>query len=361
MRPHDDDLFAPGSEELEIFPSKDDPPRRRREEPPPEPPAPPEPPEPDAESEAEEEPRPESLDEREPDPGREDEPAPGQERTREKPPLKLKRPRIGFLRSETSRRVLWAIPWIAFAITIVAVGDLLFTVAIAGLGVVGLREYFAMTADARPLQMPAYLAFVGMVLAAHFGTSFQVLLLFAAVFPLMFLAATRRPTLDRVTFSLSVTVLGLAWLGLGFSHVILLRDLPDHGGALVIDVLVATFVGDTCAYAAGRMFGSRKMAPRISPNKTYEGLLGGFLGAVMGFWLAGLYQDWLTGNEALIMGAAVGVAAPIGDLFASMIKRDWGIKDTGKLFGPHGGLIDRIDALLFTVVVGYYLSVALVY
>lgn len=323
----DDDLFAPGSEELESFPSKDEP--RTRE------------------------PAPEPLEVPEVEP----EPAP----TAEQPPLKLKRPWIGLLRSETSRRVLWAIPWIAFAITIVAVGGPVFTVAIAGLGVIALREYFAMTAAARPFRIPTCLALVGMVLAAHFGTSFQVLLLFATVFPLMFAAATRRPTLDKVTYSLAVSVLGLAWIGLGFSHIVLLRDLPDHGGALVIDVLVATFVGDTSAYAAGRLFGSRKMAPRISPNKTYEGLLGGFLGAVIGFWLAGLYQDWLPGNEALVMGAAVGILAPVGDLFASMIKRDWEIKDTGRLFGPHGGLLDRVDALLFTVVAGYYLSVAFVY
>ena len=67
----------------------------------------------------------------------------------------------------------------------------------------------------------------------------------------------------------------------------LLRDLPDHGAALLVDVLVATFVGDTAAYGAGRLFGSRKITPRISPNKTLEGLIGGFIGGTMGFWFAG--------------------------------------------------------------------------
>jgi phosphatidate cytidylyltransferase len=142
---------------------------------------------------------------------------------------------------------------------------------------------------------------------------------------------------------------------------VLLRDLPLHGGALLIDVLVATFLGDTAAYAAGRLFGSRKITPRISPNKTLEGAIGGFVGATMGFWFAGLYQDWLPGFDALLMGMCIGIIAPVGDLFASMIKRDLGVKDTGRLFGPHGGLIDRLDAVLFTVVIGYYLSVAFVY
>jgi phosphatidate cytidylyltransferase len=81
----------------------------------------------------------------------------------------------------------------------------------------------------------------------------------------------------------------------------------------------------------------------------------------MGFWFAGLYQDWLSGTDALIMGAVVAALAPLGDLFESMLKRDLGTKDTGTLFGPHGGILDRLDAVFFTVVAGYYLSIWLVY
>ena len=82
---------------------------------------------------------------------------------------------------------------------------------------------------------------------------------------------------------------------------------------------------------------------------------------MIGVWCAGLYQDWLSGTDALILGAAVASMAPVGDLFESMIKRDLGTKDTGSLFGPHGGLLDRLDAVFFTVVIGYYVSIALVY
>jgi phosphatidate cytidylyltransferase len=81
----------------------------------------------------------------------------------------------------------------------------------------------------------------------------------------------------------------------------------------------------------------------------------------MGFWFAGLYQDWLPGLDALLIGICVAALAPVGDLFESLIKRDLGIKDSGNVFGPHGGLLDRVDAVLFTVVAGYYLSVAFVY
>jgi phosphatidate cytidylyltransferase len=145
---------------------------------------------------------------------------------------------------------------------------------------------------------------------------------------------------------------------LPLAHAVLLRDLP-HGNAIVIDVLVGTFVGDTGAYIGGRWFGQRKLAPRVSPNKTVEGLACGFLTAVVAVWCAGLYQDWMSGVDALILGAAVAVLAPIGDLFESYLKRDAGTKDTGTLFGAHGGALDRLDAVMFTVVTGYYVWLAL--
>jgi phosphatidate cytidylyltransferase len=124
---------------------------------------------------------------------------------------------------------------------------------------------------------------------------------------------------------------------------------------------VATFLGDTAAYFGGRYFGTRPLAPRISPNKTLEGLVAGILGGAAAFWAAGLYQDWLSGDDAILIGLMVAVAAPIGDLFESMIKRDLAVKDTGRLFGAHGGVLDRLDAAFFTVVVGYYAAVAFGY
>jgi phosphatidate cytidylyltransferase len=263
--------------------------------------------------------------------------------------------------SETTARVVVAIPWIVFAIAIVAVGGLFFTLALVVLAILGLREFFLMARPEQPIMLPGYAVVAGMVIAAHYGSAFQILLVFAALFPLAFAFAAARRSHEAITISIAFTVLGVAWMGIGFSHAVLLRDLPTHGGALLIDVLVATFLGDTAAYASGRLFGSRKITPRISPNKTMEGLIGGFIGATLGFWFAGLYQDWLPGIDALLIGMAIGVIAPVGDLFSSLIKRDLGVKDTGSLFGPHGGLIDRLDSVLFTVVAGYYLSVAFVY
>jgi phosphatidate cytidylyltransferase len=284
----------------------------------------------------------------------EEEPAPPR-----KPPREPRRERRA--RGETAKRVIVALPWIVFAIAITVAGGLIFALAIVAIGVVCLREYLEMTARLRPLAIPAYLTVTGLIVAAYFGSAFNVLYVLAAAFPLMFFFGAKAGYRDGVTISVSVTLLGIVWLGIPLVHAVLLRELPDHGAGLLVDVLVGTFVADTAAYATGRMFGSHRIAPNISPNKTIEGLVGGFVIGTMAFWFAGLYQDWLSGIDALLIGAAVAAVAPLGDLFESLLKRDLGTKDTGTLFGPHGGILDRLDAVLFTIVVGYYLSVALVY
>jgi phosphatidate cytidylyltransferase len=283
-----------------------------------------------------------------------DEPAPPPRAPR--PPRRRRGPR-----GETVKRIVVVLPWIAAAIAVIVAGDLVFAAAMLAIGALCLREYLAMTEASRPLAIPAYAAVGALILAAHLGTAFNVLLILAASFPLLFFFGADARHRDGVTVSMGVTLLGIVWIGIPLVHAVLLRDLPDHGAGLLVDVLVGTFVADTAAYATGRMFGSHKIAPTLSPNKTIEGLIGGFLIGTMGFWFAGLYQDWLSGVDALVIGAAVAAAAPLGDLFESMLKRDLGTKDTGTLFGPHGGILDRLDAVFFTVVVGYYLSVALVY
>jgi phosphatidate cytidylyltransferase len=277
------------------------------------------------------------------------------------PPRPPREPRRRRGTGETVKRVVVVLPWIAFAIAIVVAGGYVFAAAMILIGVLCLREFMTMSHESRPMAIPAYLAMAALVVAAEFGTAFNVLLILAASFPVMFAFAAKAKLQEGAMVSIAVTLLAIVWIGFPLAHAVLLRELPSHGAALMIDVLVGTFVADTAAYATGRMFGSHPIAPAISPNKTIEGLIGGFVIGTMGFWFAGLYQNWLSGTDALIIGAAVAAAAPVGDLFESLLKRDLGTKDTGTLFGPHGGILDRLDAVLFTVVVGYYLSVALVY
>jgi phosphatidate cytidylyltransferase len=264
-------------------------------------------------------------------------------------------------RSETIARIAWALPWIAIVVTIAVVGGELFAASMIAFAAIGLFEFFRMTADARPFLTIAIAAAAGLVVAAFYGSQFQMMIVLAASVPVVFLGAVARPDRAGITVSIAVTIFGIVWIGVPFAHAVLLRELPNHGAALLVDVLVATFVADTAAYAGGRMFGRHRLAPALSPNKTLEGLAFGFVGGTAGFWFAGLYQDWLPGIDALVMGMAVAALAPLGDLFESMIKRDLAIKDSGTIFGPHGGLLDRLDAVMFTIVAGYYLAVAFVY
>ena len=258
-------------------------------------------------------------------------------------------------RSDLSGRVLAAIPAIAVALVLVISGGLVFTAGLIVLGVICLGELFGMFERAHPVRLAGFVGLAGMLLAANYGSQFQILLAMVAAVPVVFgLALVQR---QASAGGIALTMMGLYWIGLALSHAVLLRKLP-HGEGIVIDVLVGTFLGDTGAYLGGRAFGTRPLAPRISPNKTVEGLLVGMLAAVLGVWFAGRYQDWLPGTHALVLGLGVALVAPIGDLFESYIKREAGTKDTGSVFGAHGGALDRLDAVLFTAVVGYYIWAA---
>ena len=270
-------------------------------------------------------------------------------------------PRARLLSPETTARILWALPWAALAITIIIAGGVIFAGVIFVIAAICLSELFSMARVARPYPAVATLATAGLIAAAYFGDQFQMVLALVAAFPVLFIFIVLRGQVTGVTGAAAVTVLGIVWIGLPFAHAVLLRELPDHGEALLIDVLVATIVADTAAYAGGRAFGRHPLAAAISPSKTVEGLVFGLVGGTAAFWFAGLYQDWLPGLEALAMGAAIALVAPIGDLFESTVKRDLGVKDSGTAVGPHGGLLDRLDAVLFTIVAGYYLSVLFVY
>lgn len=264
--------------------------------------------------------------------------------------------------SELGARILIALPAIVFAIVIVDAGGIVFAAALIALGLVCLHELFAMFANANPVRLAGFAGLIALLLTAQLsgekvGRPDQVLEALMITLPVVFLLGAVQPR-GAGAPGISVTVLGLVWIGLALAHAVLLRRLP-HGGSIVVDVLVGTFVGDTGAYLGGRTFGSQPLAPRISPNKTVEGLAIGILLGTIAVWFAGIYQNWFSGVHALELGLAVTIVAPLGDLFESYLKRDAGTKDTGSLFGAHGGALDRLDAVLFTAVVGYYVWLAM--
>jgi phosphatidate cytidylyltransferase len=262
--------------------------------------------------------------------------------------------------SDLGLRLVAAVPAVAFAVFIIYMGGWVFAAGAVLLGLVCLPELFRMYESVRPVRLAAFLAIIGLGAAALEGGERQVLLALVAFIPVMFLLGIALPRGEgpTLTAAMSLTMFGVVWVGMAIAHAILLRE-TSHGDGIIVDILVGTFLGDTGAYFGGRWFGTRRLAPRISPNKTVEGLVIGFLCAVIFTWAAGLYQDWLTHGQALILGVAVGASAPLGDLLESAIKRDAGTKDAGSLFGAHGGALDRLDAAFFTVVAGYYVWLAI--
>jgi phosphatidate cytidylyltransferase len=266
------------------------------------------------------------------------------------------RPSASGRRSELRARVIVAIPALAIAALVIAQGGLLFAAALLILGWVCLDELYRMTARTHPAKLAGFVALFALLVAAHYGTRDQVLLIAVAAMPAAFLLTLVAPS--GSLFGIVVTLLGVWWIGLALAHAVMLRDL-HHGGGVLTDVVIGTFVGDTGAYFGGRSFGRRALAPVVSPNKTVEGLVIGIICAIVGVWFASLYQPWFQKGDALLLGLGVAIAAPIGDLFESYIKRQTGVKDSGRLFGAHGGALDRLDAVLFSVVVGYYAWLAI--
>ncbi|HEX5925491.1 MAG TPA: phosphatidate cytidylyltransferase [Baekduia sp.] len=259
--------------------------------------------------------------------------------------------------SDLGARILVAVPALAVALTMVALGGTVFAVGVGVLGLICLHELFSMFERARPARLAGFVGFIGLLVAASLGDRETILPAFLACIPLVFVVTVNQAGGGGAP-GISVTLLGLAWIGLALAHAVLLRDLP-HGGGLVFAVLLGTFVGDTGAYLGGRAFGRRPLAPTISPNKTIEGLAIGVVIATAAVWWAGLSQEWFGGTKGAIMGISIALAAPLGDLFESYLKRDANTKDTGTLFGAHGGALDRLDAILFTAVVGFYVWLAL--
>jgi phosphatidate cytidylyltransferase len=261
--------------------------------------------------------------------------------------------------SELLTRILIAIPAAIVAIIFIDLGGLAFAVFMIAVGWGCLHELYRMLARWRPVALVGFASVAAMVLAARYGGLREVLEVAVATVPVLFLFVVARGQ-THATVAIAGTLLGVYWIGFAVTHGMLLRQL-HHGNGVVIDVLVGTFVGDTGAYLGGRLFGRRLLAPQISPNKTMEGLICGALAAIVAVFVAAQFQAWLTQSDALVLGLTIAILGPLGDLFESLVKRDAGAKDAGTLFGPHGGILDRADAALFTVVAGYYVWYAVLH
>jgi phosphatidate cytidylyltransferase len=263
--------------------------------------------------------------------------------------------------SPLASRLVVAIPGIALAVAVVAVGGVAFALTMAVIAVLALYELYSLTAAARPLRWAGYL---GTLLIVMFAWSFDdaqrgMLLGLGVSLGLVAVAGLILPRRDEITARVAMTLLGVAYIGVPFGILVIMRELP-HGAAAIVNVLVGVWVFDTASYFGGRLWGRRPIAPLTSPKKTVEGAAVGLVVATLAVWVAGLYMDWISGWQSLALGLAICPAAFLGDLFESMLKRDAGAKDSGRLLLAHGGVLDRFDALLFGAVAAYLVTVWIV-
>lgn len=142
-------------------------------------------------------------------------------------------------------------------------------------------------------------------------------------------------------------LMGVLYIPLLLNHLVLLREMP-HGIQWVFLLLVIVMSGDTAAFYVGSAIGKRKLHPLVSPNKSVEGSLGGLAGSVAGTFLAkATFFPGLSAVDCMVLALFVGLMGQLGDLFESLLKRSFGVKDSGTIFPGHGGMLDRLDSILF--------------
>ena len=190
------------------------------------------------------------------------------------------------------------------------------------------------------------------IIEPHFETALLTPLLLTSAVVLSLIRLLVRPPKQEAFVGWIWTLAGILYLGWMLSHLVAIRGLDD-GRDWVFLALLATFASDTAAYFVGRAWGTSKLAPRISPGKTWEGAIAGLIGAIIVsllFTLTLPLELW----QAILLGFLISSFGQIGDLVESLFKRNMGVKDSSQLLPGHGGFLDRIDSVVFAGVVVYY-------
>lgn len=228
---------------------------------------------------------------------------------------------------------------------------------------IALHEFYVMARSLRPLVLAGYAGAVLALVGAEAGGAVWLLGGALVTLPLAFVFYGIADTRQSATVAVGTTVLGVVWIPVALGHLLLLRDVPDHGRLAVLTVLLVVFADSSAAYLVGRLVGRHRLAPSISPGKTVEGFVAGAVAAVAVAFFA-LYEEresFLAIWQALLLGAILAAAEVLGDLFESSFKRDLHVKDSGRLLAGHGGMLDRIDSLLFAGPAALYAVLAFGY
>jgi phosphatidate cytidylyltransferase len=259
------------------------------------------------------------------------------------------------------QRIITAFIGLPILITAIWFGIPWFTLLIAAIAFVGILEFYRMatSADIQPLTYFGVVFAVLLAFIPHCQYAEAAPLLLTLVIVISLIWSLFRSTRERAFHNWAWTMAGILYIGWMLSYWVSLRIL-ENGREWVFFVAVTTIASDTSAFFVGRAWGKRRMAPTISPSKTWEGAIGGFLGAMaLALILKAILSlppFFLPANywQAALLGATVSIFAQLGDLVESLLKRNTGTKDSGKLLPGHGGILDRIDGFLFSGVLIYY-------
>lgn len=261
-----------------------------------------------------------------------------------------------------AQRLITAAIGIPIIAGVIFIGGVLFTAVVCTvLAIAAIEFVHMMMRDERPLWRPSPVALIAaagaaaMAIIADAGVEWPPEPVVLAGLVMLYVLVRGAPKFALPWWA--AILAAVAYVGLLGSYFVLLRDLDDDGHWVFWAVL-STWGTDTCAYTAGKLFGRHKMAPGISPGKTWEGTIGALVGGLAVVVALNWALDLpVSTGEAVLLGVMLPVVAVVADLGESVLKRSAGVKDTSELVPGHGGFLDRLDSLLFTVPLVYYFAV----
>jgi len=258
------------------------------------------------------------------------------------------------------KRVIVALCGIPLLVAAIWFGAPWFTILVAMWGLLAVFEFYSIAPTSR---VPSLIYFgliwtLLFIISPHFEYAFVAPLLLTSVVMLSLIWLLLLPQKERAFSSWVWTIAGIIYIGWLLSYFVALREL-DAGRSWVFLALFTNFGSDTAAFFTGRVVGRHRLAPSISPEKTWEGAVaGGFSAIMVSLILATVLKLPIGYGSAALLGLLVSIFGQLGDLVESLFKRNMGIKDSGRLLPGHGGVLDRVDSVLFAGVVVYYFVVA---
>lgn len=260
-----------------------------------------------------------------------------------------------------SIRILVALIGIPLIITLCLIGKIPFLAFVLIIGIVTFLE-FSTLASYKNMIVNKFLG-TPLIIFLILNTYEKVVpynVLFLAI-PSILLIYELFRNKESALMNIGATFVGMFYIGLFSSALILIREfysgddlLYSQGGLLIISLMFSIWASDSTAYFIGSAFGKHKLFPRVSPNKSWEGSIAGFIFAVGAFYVSKILMlDFINLTDAIILGIIVGTVGQLGDLIESLLKRDADVKDSSSIIPGHGGVFDRFDSLLLTAPIVY--------